>query len=248
MDTKYTKNLCLFLDILGFSNLVLNEKGHLVLKVVNSVRQELMNNKQELRGVGYEPKATTFSDCIVFSIEAEESQIVESLNMLVTATVKMLQDVFIEHKISLRGGISYGELFHKESNVFGRAMIEAYQLESKYADWPRVVFSKDVVAHLQNNLDGLPSIGFHDYQDGFWGVDCLTRIQDEIEYESRFDEMNFIHHDSVKKLNVISDYVDELLRNNYGNPSVYSKYVKLKSRVDWLMKRFFPQPLLIPGT
>ncbi len=248
MDTKYTKNLCLFLDILGFSNLVLSEKGHLVLNIVNSVRQELMNNKQLLREIGYEPKATTFSDCIVFSIEAKEEDVVKSLNMLVAATVKMLEDVFLEHRISLRGGISYGELFHKESNVFGKAMIEAYQLESKYADWPRVVFSRDVVTHLRSASNSLPSMAYHDYQDGFWGVDCLTRIGDALEQHSRVDEMNFISHESVEKLNQISRYVDELLKENYGNPSVYSKYVKLKRRVDLLMNRFFPHPLLIPGT
>lgn len=243
MSQAYQKRLCLFLDILGFSDLVKTKECDVVHRVVKQIKAELKQNKEYMGKIDSQPIATTFSDCIVLSVEIQDADVINAANILVTATVKMLQDTYLNQKISLRGGISYGELYHhKTDGVFGPAMIKAYELESQFADWPRVIFDRSVIEHFKD-IDGLPSIGFTKYGDGFWGVDCLNRIEDVLnkEYDFLFD--SDIARDHLDKLSAICSITQGKLSEHYGNPKVYSKYVKLDKRAYSLMKRFGQVPV-----
>jgi hypothetical protein len=55
--------------------------------------------------------------------------------------------------IFVRGGISFGDVVHDKNLLFGPAMTEAYYLESKYAKFPRIILSKEVVALTCNMRD-----------------------------------------------------------------------------------------------
>jgi len=242
MNQVYQDRLCLFLDILGFSELVRNQECSIVHNVICKIKDELKSNKEYMSKIGEEPIATTFSDCIVLSVEAKSTDVEDAANILVTATVKMLQDTYLDQKISLRGGIAYGKLYHQRDGVFGPAMIRAYELESQFANWPRVIFDKSVIEHFKDK-NGLPSIGYTNYGDGFWGVDCLNRIEDVLTFEihSCFDTE--AGRDELAKLANISGITQSKLSEHYGNPKVYSKYLKLNARIYSLMKRFGQIPI-----
>jgi len=242
MSQAYQERLCLFLDILGFSSLVKNQKCNVVLNVIREIKRELKSNKEYMDQIGTEPIATTFSDCIVLSLEAEATDVEDAANILVTATVKMLQDTYLNQEVSLRGGISYGELYHKSDGVFGPAMIKAYELESQFADWPRVIFDKSVIAHFKDKK-GLPSIGFTNYGDGFWGVDCLNRIEDVLNREVQRCLDSEAARDNLGKLFKISEITQAKLSEHYGNPKVYSKYLMLNERVYSLLKKHQQIPI-----
>lgn len=237
MSGQYQKRICLFLDILGFSSLVKSQECNFVLDVIRNIKSELKSSKEFIEKVGDEPIATTFSDCIVLSITAKESDVEGAVNILVTATVKMLQDTYLNQKIALRGGISYGDLYHGNHGVFGPAMIKSYELESQFANWPRVIFDKSVISHL-DKAEGLPSIGYTNYGDGFCGVDCLTRIEDILNVESSYLFARETGQEALAKLYNIGNITREKLEDSYGNPKVYSKYLKLNDRVYSLMKKF----------
>ncbi|GAA5135347.1 hypothetical protein SAMN05216262_12815 [Colwellia chukchiensis] len=243
MYDNYEKRLCLFLDILGFSSLVKTMECSTVHEVVSDIKHTLKSNKEFMSKIGSEPIATTFSDCIVLSIATKESYVESAANILVTATVRMLQDTYLNQSIALRGGMSYGELYHARDAVFGPAMIRAYELESQFADWPRVIFDKTVIDHLSNK-GGLLSIGFTDYGDGFWGVDCLNRVEDilNVEVHNLFD--SDVARAALEKLCQIRDITQNKLTGSYGNPKVYSKYLKLDARIYSLMKKFGQVPAL----
>lgn len=237
MSKKYEKRLCLFLDVLGFSDLVKNSNCAVVDQVVLEIKNELKSNKVYINEIGHTAIATTFSDCIVLSIEVNDFDVVNATNVIVTATVKMLQDTYLNQNISLRGGISYGDLYHQNDNVFGPAMIEAYKLESQFADWPRVIFARSVIDHFDDS-NKLPSIGFNNYGDGFWGVDCLTRISDVLVVEHQTLFQSDIGKDNLDKLFNIYGITKAKLAEHYGNPKVYSKYLMLDNKIHLLMKKF----------
>jgi hypothetical protein len=242
MSQAYQERLCLFLDILGFSSLVKNQECNVVLNVIREIKRELKSNKEYMNQIGTEPIATTFSDCIVLSLEPKATNIEKAANILVTATVQMLQDTYLNQEVSLRGGISYGELYHKSDGVFGPAMIKAYELESQFADWPRVIFDKSVIAHFKDKK-GLPSIGFTNYGDGFWGVDCLNRIEDVLNREVQRCLDSEAARDNLGKLFKISEITQAKLSEHYGNPKVYSKYLMLNERVYSLLKKHQQIPI-----
>ncbi|MCE2706563.1 MAG: hypothetical protein LW807_05745 [Proteobacteria bacterium] len=47
--------------------------------------------------------------------------------------------------VLLRGGITKGLLHHNKNKVFGDALIDAYELESKVANYPRIIISKKLI-------------------------------------------------------------------------------------------------------
>ena len=237
MNKNYQDRLCLFLDILGFSALVKEQECSIVHQIIRNIKKELKSNKEYMEMVGSNPIATTFSDCIVLSIEAKKSDVEQASNVLVSATVKMLQDTYLNQAIALRGGLAYGKLYHQNDGVFGPAMIKAYELESQYADWPRVVFDRSVIEHFKDK-GGLKSIGFANYGDGFWGVDCLNRIDDVLSHERLhlFQRENGVEY--LEKLHTMYSITQAKLEEHYGNPKVYSKYIKLNARMCSLMKKF----------
>lgn len=242
MEVTYTKRICLFLDILGFSALVKSQSCEVVYNIVQGIKSELESNKLAIKQIYIEPIATTFSDCIVLSIEADESDVEQASNILISATVKMLQETYLNQQIALRGGMAYGELFHHRTDgVFGPAMIKAYELESQFADWPRVIFDQSLIKHFKNKT-GLPTIGFTNYGDGFWGVDCLNRIEDVLNRERIYNFETATGKEFLEMLRSINKITEEKLEEHYGNPKVYAKYLKLRDRIYLLLKRFNQLP------
>ncbi|NRQ42950.1 hypothetical protein HRH59_10335 [Rheinheimera sp. YQF-2] len=244
MSHTYQNRLCLFLDILGFSALVKGENCDAVHQVIRKIKRELKSSKDYMEKIGSSPIATTFSDCIVLSIEVKNEDVAEASNILVTATVKMLQDTYLNQAIALRGGMAYGKLYHRADGVFGPAMIKAYELESQYADWPRVIFDRSIVEHFTGE-NGLLSIGFTNYGDGFFGVDCSNRIEDVLNTESIYLFQRGEGRENLEKLHKMSRITLSKLEEHYGNPKVYSKYLKLNARIRSLLKRFNQLPAFI---
>lgn len=53
----------------------------------------------------------------------------------------------------LRGGISIGQLFIDDVMVWGEALLNAYYLEDKVANYPRIIIDKNIVSEIiQNNI------------------------------------------------------------------------------------------------
>jgi len=50
----------------------------------------------------------------------------------------------------LRGGISTGSYFADDNMIFSKGLVNAYQLESKKAIYPRVIIDKNIVVRIQN--------------------------------------------------------------------------------------------------
>lgn len=51
----------------------------------------------------------------------------------------------------LRGGISIGQLFIDDVMVWGDALLKAYYLEDKIANYPRIIIDKNVVDEIMED-------------------------------------------------------------------------------------------------
>ena len=73
----------------------------------------------------------------------------------------------------LRGGVTIGELFIDDTVVWGPGLVEAYNIESKVANYPRVIVSKDVL-FAYNNCER-KSLNLYAFIkediDGLWYID-----------------------------------------------------------------------------
>ena len=155
-----------FVDILGFREIFarrargeddeVNEKFYLELKNVfegvfwpEQVRRDFLESQFEDDGV--EPvEATYFSDNIVISI----SRAASGAEMRIIRRCRNVYLGLLENGFPARGGVAYGVTHHKESMVFGEGIMRAYDLESKLANYPRIIVERAIRRELMKHRHG----------------------------------------------------------------------------------------------
>lgn len=142
IQIKYEKRIVCFIDILGFAKLIKDsinkneEKKEIALKKLNVI----YNTYTDFAAIE-NSEITQFSDSIVVSIPYNQ----EDGAFLFLCTLQHLLMNLADNKILCRGGIVIGELYHKQSIVCGPALIDAYMLESKIANYPRVIVGPNII-------------------------------------------------------------------------------------------------------
>jgi hypothetical protein len=148
----YEEALVTYLDILGFRELVQTESAGRISRTIRLVRDALKPSHD--RAKLYEMTYQSFSDLTVVSIPvltsanlyfrpgALRQQIVRVAN----AQVDLLQEGIV-----VRGAITFGSIVRSYGQLFGPALIKAYDLESKVAIYPRVIIDDIVFRELKRN-------------------------------------------------------------------------------------------------
>ena len=199
---NYQNRVVIFIDILGFKELLTettdkegndNEEGILKLtQAYESIRDvwdldKIETDSNILKKTSKQDKQITFfSDCIVISFPAKEkSEIFYTL-----LEVKWVILRLISQGILCRGAISYGKLLHNDKFIFGPALVEAYILESKAANYPRVILDRSII-----DLAGNARLGNHTREeeitfvesllekdlDGMYYIDYFAKAQEELD-------------------------------------------------------------------
>lgn len=220
--TNYEERIVAFVDILGFSELVSNsssdseeyEKIKHALDTINRVKKE---------SYGTSAKVTTFSDSIVISYPINEK---DPLFYILIDLVH-LQLELLQQGVLVRGGIAKGKIRHIQEMVFGPAMVAAYELESKYAVYPRIIVEKELVDWEKENykkqiygaqydINDLESILKRDDYNDIYFIDILRQGQ-EFDYNQYYEDLLFSVNSIIKKG----------LKNK--NKAVKMKYIWLKN-------------------
>jgi hypothetical protein len=72
--------------------------------------------------------------------------------------------------IFVRGGVAAGKIY-LDNVVFGPALVKAYELESQYAIYPRIVVHRDLAKRLKKTISSLPLLDRG--EDGAYFIDYL---------------------------------------------------------------------------
>jgi hypothetical protein len=134
----YREKYVVFLDLLGFRAVVKKVgqdvlERHRVIEALKLIKDTLSTNP------AIDLRFTHFSDCIVLSAERSPHALWEIFQSIELLTFNLLQfDFFV------RGGLTVGLTHHSQDFVFGTAVTEAYELESKMASAPLVLLSGEV--------------------------------------------------------------------------------------------------------
>ncbi len=150
-----------FVDILGFRSLVKQMDSNLdlfdtvrdTLKTLDRLAGECQEYRLRARrrrskiidqgSVPLVPKGlltqlqmTAFSDCYVISETSPAWHVL--------ATVQTLGARLLREGVFSRGAVVHGRAYHRGPVVFGPAVIEAYELETEVAKYPRILVSDEV--------------------------------------------------------------------------------------------------------
>ncbi len=184
-----------FIDVLGFSALV----GRIFSTADEASFGRLLSTLQDiaLRAESAEPgkivksdtRATAFSDSIVIS---DEVSLAGHMRVLSSASY-LAASLMLEGKFC-RGGIVLGALYHNERIVVGPGMIQAHDLESHVAFYPRILVSDSIAQYAE---DLLFAKVVRD-EDGLWYLDPFYHLQAAGEPRSHILDLFVIRHDPAK--------------------------------------------------
>ncbi len=143
-DLVYEDRLVVFLDLLGFSKMVLERQDDDVEFAINLIPDMMKTHQGNV--LRDDLQVTIISDSIILSVKAEPDEILKDL-FNICVIVGRLQHELALNGYYMRGGISVGKMIHdSEKNlIVGPAYIQAYELENKKAKVPRVVIGEEVL-------------------------------------------------------------------------------------------------------
>lgn len=164
LEPKYEEHFTAIVDFLGFSegsrkvDEGTRSKVLGVLKDLSGLRGEFAVKSTPVEGTKsttIKPAVSTFSDHIVVSWPlqpvCDEFGSGETLAAIILSSdfTRLLASIAAQALrigFLVRGGASIGGLYHANGVVFGEALVDAYEIESRTSIYPRVVLSPRITS------------------------------------------------------------------------------------------------------
>ncbi|WP_051686333.1 hypothetical protein [Chryseobacterium hispalense] len=148
------KSFCAYLDILGFKEKIeINDTSYFAtyLHTLNNELKNIDDKYDYFDETKRRFEIKIFTDNFVFG-QPWNDEIGEIELSYIFDILSMMQLNFIKSDVFLRGAISISDLFMNDNVVLGPALIEAYNLESKSAIYPRIIISDGVNAVINKHF------------------------------------------------------------------------------------------------
>ncbi len=234
-------SLCAYIDILGYSDSVLvsYENGkedkyfkklfHALngnMKIFHNSFPDLINRETHFIKV--------LTDNIVIGYPIETGHGENEFGDLITM-ISYYQASMALSGLFVRGAIVRGSLFMDDSIVYGKSIINAYQLESKYAVVPRIILSDEVYKLVQSHLKfysnprSSPQYN-HIYldNDNYAFLNYLSVLDPE-----------YLYWNEVRKHR---KYVEYFIRKYHDNPYILSKYTWIANYHNYFVRGYISDP------
>jgi hypothetical protein len=211
MPVKYQNRIVAYIDILGFTEMIKQtiredspetsaQRLNTIFNIVANF-QRYFDAIKTKRGLKDNCAITMFSDLIVFSQPQSESAGV----LAMFEALKRLQINMLARNILLRGSIVFGKLIHNQNIVIGPALINAYNVESKSAVYPRIVIdpkvmnlyvrTKGIIHNAGKRIKDLDYDFTNDDFDGTYYIDYFNFVDDYLQNAN-----SAAYYDVMKKL------------------------------------------------
>lgn len=194
-----TSKYCIaYLDFLGATESMKKNDNkflnHIYSVYFNALNDVAFTNVVTQKDIGIK----IFSDNILLSVKIgeDDSNRVAKIEKIINFAGNIYNDA-LKHGYLIRGGITEGEFYKDDSNIFvyGKALIEAINLEEKIAIYPRIV--------VQNSIKESNPQYFHQDKDGVWYLDSFifSRVFDHGSYKHNLLKMlkNFSNDEKVRQ-------------------------------------------------
>lgn len=236
---KYSKKIICFIDILGFRKHIgktlakdQSDNEEEIEKIANALESMKCHSAQSQGSYPTNRHITQFSDSLVISFDYKDKKSV--YYTLVDIQLLLIDLVF--RGFLCRGGISLGKIVHKNDMVFGPGMIDAYTLESKAANYPRILVGQDIlkIGEFFISEDPLwdierknPSGPVGQDSDGMYYINYFSP---DLIY---FNKSEYSFYDYMSKLTQI---IETGLRSN--KKDIFVKYSWLKQRFNKFLNTY----------
>jgi len=237
----YKQSIVLYIDILGFSEIVKMGKQKAIFKLLNNfgmpfhstvldnisynagknisldqvpkrmkelkkIDKEIENDIEVIDRANGKRKCTIFSDNILVSYEVDKVEEKERIIILyheIERIIEIIKDLIMRN-IKFRGGMVIGDLYHGDKIVFGPALVNAYEIESKYSIYPRICVDKNIIT-LTNNAEHCTKL-MNCISEDFDGMYFIDYLKNEllswycINKRSKENNIRDINNQELEKL------------------------------------------------
>ncbi len=253
-NIEFENRLIAFIDILGFKEIIKKankdpEQVSWIYDVMEFIKTlekpegwqtDFVEIEESAQYKGVEKfhitdsvECTTFSDSILVSVKVNPEKLNEATSTLIS-NLAYIGSILIQSEIFWRGGLTFGNLIHTRNGIaIGQGLIDAYNLESSEANFPRIVLTKKLLDRLNYPLNSKRDrYPFHQYlnrhEDGLVGFHQLTYFEVVQDY---VDGNNEAFINSLKRAKwAIINGLDE----NVESATTFEKYSWLKDRYNRL--------------
>lgn len=210
-----------FMDILGSKDMIKKDSEEYLNRVHKTYEKTIYEYSKLINGKFEMPKIKIFSDNIVLAVVVGDGELHKMAQLIIAAAVFQLS--FLEHKLLLRGGITYGDFFVDEIMISGNGVLDAYELESHYAVSPRIIISDDFAEDFKDSLPlDLRDLITNDDEDEKYFINFASRLF--------FKDQN----DRKKLINKFLEDIQEKLKKENDE--------KIINKLEWL-KRYLLKSL-----
>lgn len=215
---EYTDSYVAFMDLLGFKAILSDENKScediaLIFDEITK-RYNLQENHApiiDFSNIHY--KVMSDSICIYI-----DSHIKDSLSVLCWLSLHFVVRLLrLNPPIIIRGGISKGNIYSNGDVLFGQGLSNAYLLESKTAQYPRIIIPENIVDDYCKKSD--PTLIMGALIKDFDNYYCLN-------YYAVFTAWGYKNEDGEIVEKMIYDTLSKSLE-----PSVREKYLYLQSKI-----------------
>ena len=145
----HTSNYCVaYLDVLGAENYMKGELADKFLNDLNSIYLDAINDISFTNYVTQKDiQVKIFSDNILLAVKINENDDLrkDKIEKIINLTGNIFNNA-LSYGYLLRGAITEGHFYKDEDNIFvyGKALIDAVEMEEKLAIYPRVLTQKSI--------------------------------------------------------------------------------------------------------
>lgn len=231
----FEKAVVIFIDILGTKDRTNFDDWY----KISDIFYKTVEREKELDSTHpwtvYKREISIFSDCayIVYDFKDDiddSRKIKDELIIISLYNTEKLICEFLTNDFIARGAITYGDIYYETNRglFFGPAMNRAYELESKYAKYPRIIIDPCI-------SDEIYSYNMKKYRSD--SIGCA--INGEI-IKKDTDEIYFLHYLNSFQLGYVNiDYenIFEFIKNERNkNRETTELKESINKKYDWLEK------------
>ncbi|MGX5487278.1 hypothetical protein [Bacillus thuringiensis] len=239
-NPELLESIVCFTDILGFSNIVKETSESNKGTILKDLHAHLNYCYKELYELNPYGSIKTFTDNIILAYPKHydgEGQ----YGSLITSFGRFQLNMILKGYFT-RGGIALGEYYGDEVFAYGPALIEAYDLESNKANYPRIILSDKMIKLILNHIEEFYG-GYEapqlreilcDREDNICFINYLECIEEELQEEGDFERYSQTIKNHKRQ-------IESAITQNLSNPKVMVKY-------SWIAKyhNYFCDVYLLP--
>ena len=168
-----------FIDVLGSSEEMKRDPQNALNTIHNAYNDALEIYNTIFKTHRNKMQIRIFSDNIVLSYPCEIIGLKKAFYFIVVLSA-LIQEKLLHYNVLSRGGIAYGGFFFDEVMIWGNALVQAYNLESAVAIYPRIIIHPNLIADVDyfNKKTNNDSVDITNWitqdQDGLCYVDYFN--------------------------------------------------------------------------